>query len=81
LLGRVGLPPRRTHVITPIDDVHFDEAWQGRTKRAVSGMELRFMGLRELLKNKRAAGRPKDLADVASLRELGLTLEALDYRS
>ncbi len=75
---QVGLPPRRIDMITAIDGVDFDEAWEGRTTRAVSGMTLAFLGLRELLKNKRAAGRPKDLADVASLRALGVAEEPLD---
>ncbi|MCB9762105.1 MAG: hypothetical protein H6739_19945 [Alphaproteobacteria bacterium] len=75
---QVGLPPRRIDVITAIDGVDFEEAWAGRTTRSVSGMELCFLGLRELLKNKRAAGRAKDLADVAALQELGLADEPLD---
>jgi hypothetical protein len=31
------------------------------------GEQLRFLGRSELLRNKRAAGRPKDLVDAAAL--------------
>jgi hypothetical protein len=36
----------------------------------VDGRTIAVIGLGELLKNKRAAGRPQDLADVASLERL-----------
>lgn len=68
---QVGLPPRRIDIITAIDGVDFDEAWRGRVRHRVEGMKLPFLGLRELVKNKRASGRPKDLADIEMLRAVG----------
>ena len=35
--------------------------------------ELSFLGRRELLENKRASGRPRGLADIALLEEMGTT--------
>ncbi|MEQ1502644.1 MAG: nucleotidyl transferase AbiEii/AbiGii toxin family protein [Myxococcota bacterium] len=66
---QLGLPPRRIDVLTRIDGVSFDEAWSGRATRTIDAMAVPFLGRAELVRNKRAAGRPKDLADLALLDE------------
>ena len=66
---QLGLPPRRIDILTVIDGVSFDEAWKGRIEVQHEGAQLPFLGRAELLKNKAAAGRPKDLADLALLAE------------
>ncbi len=64
---QIGLPPRRIDVLTTISGVTFDEAWRGRVELDLHGERLPFLGREELIRNKRAAGRPKDLADVIAL--------------
>jgi hypothetical protein len=61
---QIGLPPRRIDLLTKIDGVSFDEAWQSRTVSQVSALEVPFLGWDALLKNKKATGRPKDRADI-----------------
>jgi len=67
---QIGLPPRRIDILTKIDGVEFEEAWAGRRVETVDGLALAFLGRAELLKNKRATGRTKDLADVEALEAL-----------
>jgi hypothetical protein len=70
--GRVfmlGQKPWRIDVLTGIDGVSFDEAWAGRVEAQFVSKPLFVIGRAALLKNKRAAGRAKDLADVESLEE------------
>ena len=67
MVCQIGLPPRRIDVITEISGVSFDEAWADRLVREVDGLQLVFPSLDVLIRNKRASGRPKDLADVARL--------------
>lgn len=67
---QMGLPPHRIDLITAIDGVALDQAWAGRVNAAVDGTPIPFLGLEELLANKCAAGRPKDLADVDALERL-----------
>ncbi|MBI2203657.1 MAG: nucleotidyl transferase AbiEii/AbiGii toxin family protein [Candidatus Rokubacteria bacterium] len=67
---QIGLPPRRIDVMTQISGVAFDEAWESRVPAEVDGRTIGFIGRAALLKNKHAAGRLKDLADAARLREL-----------
>lgn len=69
---QMGLPPRRIDVLTQISGVEFAEAWAERALLPVQGVEVAFLGRTALLKNKRAAGRTKDLLDVELLeREPG----------
>ncbi|HEY2028279.1 MAG TPA: hypothetical protein VGH20_03630 [Myxococcales bacterium] len=67
IVFQIGLPPARIDLLTAIDGVSFDEAWRGRVMSTVAGLELPFIGRAELIRNKRAAGRPKDLVDVEIL--------------
>lgn len=39
---------------------------------AIDGVAIAFLGKAEYVRSKRAAGRPKDLADLAMLQEAGL---------
>lgn len=69
--GRVvqlGRPPNRIDILTSISGVEFDAAWASRTPADLDGHPVNFIGVVELLKNKEASGRPKDLADAAKLR-------------
>jgi hypothetical protein len=64
---QIGLPPRRIDVLTQISGVAFDEAWASRANVEVDGRSVHIIGRDALLKNKVAAARPKDVADVARL--------------
>ena len=64
---QVGVPPARIDVVTSISGVPFDEAWASRVEADVAGSRIAFLGRDALLRNKRAAGRPKDLIDVDDL--------------
>ena len=63
----MGLPPNRIDVLTAIDGVTFAEAWPHRLEATIDGQVLPLLGRADLITNKRAAGRPKDLLDVDAL--------------
>jgi|SRR4051812_49142608 hypothetical protein len=67
---QIGLPPRRIDILTEISGVTFDDAWSSRLPVEVNGRTIHVIGREALLKNKIAAGRPKDIADVARLRKM-----------
>jgi hypothetical protein len=67
---QIGLPPNRIDIITSIDGVEFEEAWPLRQEADFDGFTLEVIGRNELVANKRAAGRPKDLADVHWLERM-----------
>lgn len=64
---QIGVAPRRIDVLTLIDGVEFDEAWAARTMTRVGGVDIPVIGRAELIRNKKATGRAKDLADAAWL--------------
>lgn len=68
----IGRAPLAIDVTTGIDGVSFAEAWAGRSDLEIQGHTIPFLGKAEYIRTKRAAGRPKDLADLALLHEAGL---------
>lgn len=67
---QLGLPPDRIDVLTGISGVDaFADAWDDRVEHVVRGLRVPFLGRATLLRNKRASGRRKDLADVETLGE------------
>jgi len=68
---QIGVAPYRIDILTAISGVEFEEAWQHRVSTAVDQHSFFVIGREQLLKNKRATGRPKDLADAAWLEESG----------
>jgi hypothetical protein len=71
---RMGAPPFRIEILTEISGVAFTDAWPRRERAEVGGVPLYVIGLADLLDNKRAAARQRDLADVEALaRQKGQT--------
>jgi len=68
---QIGLPPNRIDFLTTIDGVVFEDAWMEKVPCVVEGIAFSMLSLRHLMENKRATGRPQDLADVARLESLG----------
>lgn len=64
---QLGYPPNRLDLITQPDGVAFVECWDARSTVVLDGVELNVIGLEDLIANKRASGRPRDLADIDDL--------------
>ncbi len=65
---RMGLEPNLIEILTRIDGVTFEEAFRNHQAVEMEGRWIPYIGRAALLKNKLAAGRAKDLADVEWLR-------------
>ncbi len=63
----IGRKPRRIDILTEIDGVTFEECWRGHTEAEFAPLPLPVIGRAELIKNKRASGRAKDLGDLERL--------------
>jgi hypothetical protein len=68
---QLGLPPNRIDLVTGITGVTFDEVWGNRVPASLDGIPVSLIGKEELLRNKRASGRAKDLADVEAIEPDG----------
>ena len=64
---QLGQPPNRIDVLTSISGVDFDSAWEKRVQTLMDDQPVALLGWDELIRNKRAAGRQKDLADLEKL--------------
>jgi len=66
---QLGLPPFRIDILTTISGVEFETAWKYRVQAKLADYRVAILGKQELLANKLASGRPKDLLDAAWLKE------------
>jgi len=64
---QMGVPPNRIDILMSINGVDFTEAWQRRIISKVNGDDFIFISKQDLISSKKAAGRPKDLADLETL--------------
>ena len=64
---QIGVEPRRIDIMTGIDGVDFETAWANRTEVLVEDVQVPVLSRADLIRNKKAVGRPQDLADVARL--------------
>ena len=71
IVYQIGVPPRRIDILTSLTGLTFDEAWRGHVTGPFGDFECPFIGRAELARNKRALGRPRDLADLEMLGESG----------
>jgi hypothetical protein len=60
---QLGFPPNRIAIITSLSGVDFATAWDSRVSHQDEGLSMCFIDKPNLLANKLASGRPKDLAD------------------
>lgn len=67
VVAQLGLPPYRIDILTSISGVGFDAAWLARVKGSVAGVDVPVLDRESFEKNKRASGRPQDLADLDAL--------------
>ena len=66
---QLGVEPCRIDLLTGISGVEFDEAWENKLAVTLDGIHINILSRADLLKNKLAAGRDKDLGDVAWLEK------------
>jgi hypothetical protein len=63
----LGKPPLRIDLLRAIDGVAAADVLRNAVAATWDGTPIRVISLDDLIANKRAAGRPQDLADVAKL--------------
>ena len=64
---QLGRPPNRIDLLTSLTGVSDADAFAGKVAAEIDGIPVFFLGKEQLIQNKRAVGRPQDLADLADL--------------
>jgi len=57
---QIGIEPNRIDVVTSIDGVLFEDAWPGRVISTYDGVPVQFLGIPEIIINKRTIARPQE---------------------
>jgi len=66
---QLGQPPSRIDLLTSISGVSTNEAFTSKISGTLDGIPAFILAKDALIRNKRAVGRPQDLADLAALEE------------
>jgi len=64
---QLGFAPIRIDFLTTIDGVKWEEAEKGAVLGNYGDVPVRYLGKNEYIKNKKASGRLKDLADIEEI--------------
>ena len=64
---QLGVAPNRIDLHTSLSGITFEEAWADRIEAQLGDLPVHMISRSHLIANKRATGRPQDLADIASL--------------
>jgi predicted nucleotidyltransferase len=64
---QLGYPPNRIDLITTTPGVDFDDCYPSRVQAEIDGIQVNFIDMENLKRNKQAVGRHQDLADIENL--------------
>ena len=70
MIFQIGVAPCRIDIISKISGVSYLDAVQRAVPKTIDGVEVRVISLEDLIANKKASGRAKDIADVEVLEGL-----------
>jgi hypothetical protein len=65
---QLGYPPNRIDILTTLKAIKFEDCYRAKVQVDIQGLKINFIDLESLKKNKRATGRPQDLADAENLK-------------
>ena len=67
MIFQIGVAPCRVDIISKISGVSYADAITRAVPKTIDGIPVRIISLEDLIANKKASGRAKDLADVEVL--------------
>ena len=70
MVFQIGTEPQRIDIISAVDGLDYAGAALRAVTMNVDGLEIKVVSLDDLIVNKRASGRPKDIADAVMLEKL-----------
>ena len=66
---QLGVAPVRVDIITSLTGVDWEQTYSGRGRGEYGDVPVDYIGREQLIANKRAVGRKRDIADLESLGE------------
>ena len=68
IVFQIGVAPRRIDILSRIDGVDFEDAYEKRQITDIDGIAVPLISKQDLIKNKLATGRKKDALDAEQLK-------------
>jgi hypothetical protein len=69
LIYQIGVAPNRVDIVMSIAGVDFEAGWANRVESTYGGTPIHVIGKDDLIRAKKASGRPQDLLDVDALEK------------
>ena len=66
---QIGTAPVRIDITTKIDGITFEEAYRNRGEIDIENLKVPIISRKDLIRNKKASGRPQDLVDIQMLEQ------------
>lgn len=67
---QLGMPPNRIDLLVDVEGADFQDCFNERKEIEVDDLSINFIGLRHLIRVKKATGRLQDLADAEQLEKI-----------
>ena len=67
---QIGVAPRRIDIMTTASGLEFNDAFNNSLAVDIEGIPVHVPSINDLIRNKKAVGRTKDLADAEALKAL-----------
>ena len=67
---QIGVAPRRIDILTAASGLRFEEAFKNAIAVDIDGIQVYIPSKDDLIRNKKATGRTRDLADIEALESL-----------
>lgn len=67
---QIGYPPLRIDILNNIDGVKFEEAYPNKLILDIDGIDVKYIGLNDFIKNKTSSGRSQDKADLKEIKKI-----------
>lgn len=71
MVYQIGVAPNRIDILMGVSGLKFREAWPRRVGSNYGDCPIQMISKTDLIRNKRAAGRPQDLIDLRALGDEG----------
>ena len=65
---QLGYPPNRIDLLTSAAGLNFEDCYASKVVTTIHGLQIDFVDIENLKKNKRSTGRAHDLADMENLK-------------
>ena len=70
MVFQIGIEPQRIDILSAVSGVSYEDAVARAERMEVDGLSLKVISLDDLIVNKRASGRPKDIVDALTLEKM-----------